>query len=284
MLKTMYRNRFLFSFIIALLVLFNVSNTQAQAYKFGQGWSLGVSVGTTKFHGDLSDAGSSFMNKTPFSSYFYKERRLAGLFIVEKAISPYWGIRGMVLKGTLESSKLSENAYFEANYFDYTLSLTLDFTNIFLGAEDIRDYRLYGFVGMGLSHSSTLKYDMTSGKIISGRQDQKNMVESVGPIGLGFSLFSSQIFSINFESSLHIVHTTKLDRTPVPETKFEAVGFISLGIVYNFLPGDGSVHNRNSYTGRSDDASIRAFNKRRRVVMRTSQNHKAFKKKRRKRR
>jgi len=283
MLKTMYRNWFLFSFIVVLLVLFNVSNTQAQAYKFGQGWSLGVSVGTTKFHGDLSDAGSSFINKTPFSSYFYKERRLAGLFFVEKAFSPYWGLRGMVLKGTVESSKLSENAYFEANYFDYTLSLTLDFTNIFLGAEYIRDYRVYGFVGMGLSHSSTLKYDMTSGKIISGRIDQKNMVESVGPIGMGFSLFSSQMFSVNFESSLHIVHTTKLDRTSVPETKFETVGFISLGIVYNFLPGDGSVHNRNAYTGRSNDASIRAFNKRRRVVMRTSRNKRAFKKKRRRR-
>ena len=264
---------------IFLFFFFSFSiNSLAQSYRFGQGWSVGGEVGFTKFHGDLSESGSNFLYKTPLSSYFYTERRFAGAFIVEKAFSPYWGLRGMLFSGMLESSQKEANAYFEAKYFDYTLALTLDFTNIFLGPNWDRDYQIYGFVGMGLSHSSTLKYDMTTDKIISGREGQNNMVESVGPIGIGFSLFSTQIVSINFESSLHVVHTTKLDRTPVKDTKFESVGFISLGVVYHFLPSDASMGHKNPYSGRSTDPAIREFNKRRRVVMRTNRNHRAFKK------
>lgn len=277
-------NSLCLSFFI-LFFLFSLSiKSSAQSYRFGQGWSVGGQVGFTKFHGDLSEAGSSFLNKTPFSSFFYTERRLAGAFVVDKAFSPYWGLRGMLFSGMLEGSNKEANAYFEAKYFDYTLSLTLDFTNIFLGPNWDRDYQIYGFIGMGLSHSSTLKYDMTTGKIISGREGQKNMVESIGPLGIGFSLFSTQVVSINFESSLHIVHTTKLDRTPVKDTKFESVGFISLGVVYHFLTSDASMGHKNPYSGRSTDPALREFNKRRRVVMRTNRNHRAFKKRHHKRR
>ena len=278
-LKFKHIDKWIFFRLFTVFFLFACSmNSFAQSYRFGQGWSVGGQVGFTKFHGDLSDAGTSFLNKTPFSSFFYTERRFAGAFVVDKSFSPYWGIRGMLFSGMLESSQKDANAYFEARYFDYTLSLTLDFTNIFLGTNWDRDYQIYGFIGMGLSHSNTLKYDMTTGKIISGREGQKNMVESVGPIGIGFSLFSTQVVSINFESSLHIVHTNKLDRTPVKDTKFESVGFISIGVVYHFLPSDAAMGHKNPYTGRSTDPAIQEFNKRRRVVMRTNRNHKAFKK------
>ena len=267
-----------FSFFIFFL-LFSVSlNTNAQIYSAKDGWSIGIAGGATKFHGDLSDKGSSFINGTPFSSFFYTERRFAGSFYVEKMISPYFGVRGILLNGTVMSSQKSVNQYFEADYFDYTLSLTLDFTNIILGPKRSRDYRVFGFVGMGLSHSRTVKYDMTTNAIIGGNGSKNKMIETVGPVGLGISFLSSQMFSFNFESSLHIVHTNKLDGTPVGSTSFEKVGYISFGVVYNFNRGDGHGRNSNSYEGRSDEQALKEFNKRKRVVMRTNQNRKSFKK------
>jgi hypothetical protein len=276
----MKRSKSINSLIIFLALFMYSWNTYAQVYSFTKGWSVGLAAGATKFHGDLTDR-SSFLDETPFSAYFYKERKFAGTFVLEKAISPYFGIRGMILYGSIESSQKASDEYFEADYFDYTLNLTLDFTNIILGPDGLRDYRVFGFVGMGLSHSSTIKYNSTTGKIVSGRIGQKSMIETIGPIGIGFSLFPNRVVSYNFESSLHIVHTNKLDRTPVVGTIFESVGFISLGVVFNLYPSDAHVRNRNSFEGRSNDPSIRAFNKRRRVVMRTRRNRKAFKKQRR---
>jgi len=273
----MNRSKPIISLFVFLALFVYSQNTYAQVYNFTKGWSVGLAGGATKFHGDLTDR-SSFLDETPFSAYFYKERKFAGTFILEKAISPYFGIRGMILYGSIEGSQKASDENFEADYFDYTLNITLDFTNIILGPDGLRDYRIFGFVGMGLSHSNTIKYNTTTGKIVSGRIGQNNMVETIGPIGIGFSLFPNREVSYSFESSLHIVHTNKLDRTPIVGTTFESVGFISLGVVFNLFPSDAHVRHRNSFEGRSNDPSIRAFNKRRRVVMRTQRNRKAFKK------
>ena len=137
--------KFYTSIIVFLFLIGFSFSSNAQSYGFAQGWSVGIAAGATKFHGDLSDK-SSFIDVTPFSAFFYKERRFAGTFILEKAFSPYFGVRGMLMNGTVEGSQKSVNQYFEADYFDYTLSLTLDFTNIFLGTNWERDYKIFGFV------------------------------------------------------------------------------------------------------------------------------------------
>lgn len=282
-------------FLIISIILISLGmsmNTQAQPYGISKAWRIGAGVGATKFYGDLTDNANSFINNTPFSKYFYQDRKLGYSFFLEKSLNPYFGIRGMFFGGKIKSTQESSKQYFEANYFDYSLSLTMDFTNMIFGDDDGRSVRFFGFAGIGLSESRTWKYDMNTGNIIAtnGFGEPKRegeplspMTEMVYPIGLGVSLFANEDFNLNIEGHLHMVSTNKLDATPVPGTKIEMVGFISVAVVYNFSMngfgrrGSGS----QTFEGRSNDPSLREFNKRKRVVMRTKYNKNSFKKRRR---
>jgi len=282
----------IFKFILTILVLstsFISKPVQAQTYRLSQQWKIGAYIGATKFYGDLTDNSNSILNNTPFSSYFYQDRKVAGSFYIEKWINPYVGIRGMFFGGELKSTQESSKQYFEANYFDYSLAMSLNFSSMIWGPDNNRNLSIYGFGGIGLSESRTWKYDMNTGKIIAtnGFGDpnheggaRKPMTEMVFPVGLGISLFASNPLSVNIEGHLHYVTTNKLDATPVDGTTFETVGFISIGLVYSFnisgLRFGGG--NYRTFEGRSNDPALREFNKRKRVVMQTKMSRKAMKK------
>jgi hypothetical protein len=289
MQRSFYRFLTISVFVLSLSVAIS---TSAQPYGLGKAWRIGAGLGATKFYGDLTDNTNSFINNTPFSKFFYQDRKLGYNFILEKSFNPYFGIRGMFFGGKIKSTQESTKQYFEANYFDYSLSLTMDFTSMIFGPDDGRSVRFFGFAGIGLSESRTWKYDMITGNIIAtnGFGEPKNeggprrpMTEMVYPIGLGVSLFANEDFNVNIEGHLHMVTTNKLDATPIEGTKIEMVGYISVGVVYNFSMngfgrrGGGS----QSFEGRSNDPSLREFNKRKRVVMRTKYNKNSFKKRRR---
>jgi len=279
---------------LILIVLFQFNSTEsiAQRYSFDRGWSAGTGIGSTKFYGDLSDNTNSFMNNTPFSKFFYQDRKFGGVFFLEKAFSPYLGVRGMLFGGKIKSTQESTKQYFEGNYFDYSLSLTFNISSMIFGPDNGQFTRIYGFAGIGMSESRSLKYDMITGNIIAtnGYDEPKHaggarrpMTEIVYPFGLGVALFANEDFNVFIEGQLHMVSTNKLDATPVEGTNFETVGFISLGVVYNFsISGFGRrSRGHQSFEGRSNDPALRAFNKRKRVVMRTKYNKKAFKRRRR---
>ena len=278
--------------ICFFLVSISISTiSSAQSYGFDKGWRVGASIGITKFYGDLTDNTNSFLSNTPFSKFFYQDRKLGGSFIIEKSFNPYFGLRGMFFGGKLKSTQESSKQYFEANYFDYSLALTMDFSSMIWGPDNGRSIRFFGFAGIGLSESRTWKYDMNTGEIIAtnGFGKPKNeggarrpMTEMVYPIGLGLVLFAAEDFNLNIEGHLHIVSTNKLDATPVEGTNFEMVGFVSVGVVYNFsMSGFGRRGGYRTFEGRSNDPALREFNKRKRVVMRTKYNKNSFKKRRR---
>jgi len=265
------------------------SHVQAQSYRLSQKWKMGAYIGSTKFYGDLTDNTSSILNNTPFSSYFYQDRKLGGTFYIEKWLNPFFGLRGMLFGGTLRGSQEASKQYFEASYFDYSLALTLDFSSLIWGPDNGRNVRIYGFGGLGLSESRTLKYDMNTGKIIAtnGFGDPKHdggprraMTEMVFPVGLGLSIFSSKTISVNIEGQLHFVTTNKLDATPVDGTSFETAGLIAIGLVYNFNMNGLRIGGGNyrTFEGRSNDPALKEFNKRKRVVMQTKMSRKAMKK------
>jgi len=263
----------------------------AQLYDFSRGWKVGAGVGATKFYGDLTDNTNSFIKNSPFSKFFYQDRKFGYYFTLEKSINPYFGLRGMLFFGKVKSTQESTKQYFEANYFDYSLSLTMDFSTMVWGPDRSRNTVIYGFAGVGLSESRSWKYDMNTGNVIgtNGFGEPKReggarrpMTETVFPIGLGLSLFSSEDFNLVTEAHLHMVATNKLDVTFVDGANIETVGLISVGFVYNFsISGFGSRGGHQSFEGRSNDPALREFNKRKRVVMRTKYNRKSFKKRRR---
>ena len=278
----------LITFIMSMVAS---TGAYAQFYGFNKGWQVGVGVGSTKFYGDLSDNTNSFIKNTPFSKFFYQDRKFGGLFFLEKSINPYFGVRGMLFGGEIKSTQESTKQYFEGNYFDYSLSLTFNFSNMIFGRDNSRFTRIYGFAGIGMSESRSLKYDLVTGNIIAtnGYDEPKHaggarrpMTEVVYPIGLGVSLFASEDFNLNIEGHLHMVSTNKLDANPIEGRSIESVGFLTITAVYNFgISGFGSRGGHRSFEGRSNDPALREFNKRKRVVMRTKYNRKAFKKRRR---
>ncbi len=280
--------KYLLFLITGLLLLISVE-IEAQTYRLSQRWKLGAYVGATKFNGDLTDNANSFMNNTPFSSYFYQDRKAAGLFYIEKWITPFVGVRGMYFSGKIQSTKESMKQYFKGTFLDYSLNLTLDFAALIWGPDNGRNLGFYGFGGVGLSQSQSERYDMKTDQIIgtSGFGEPKTSGKPVQPlnslvmpVGFGLSFFASQTVSVNMEFQLHFVKTNELDAYPVEGTNFERVGFISLGLVYNFdmsglMIGGG---NYKTFEGRSNDPALREFNKRKRVVMQTKMSRKAMKK------
>lgn len=277
-------------FIVFVLSLtFYSTQVSAQTYRLSQEWKMGAYIGSTKFYGDLTDNTSSILNNTPFSSYFYQDRKLGGAFYIEKWLNPYIGVRGMFFLGSIKSTQESSQQYFEGNYYDYSLALTLDFTSMIWGRNQGRLLSVYGFGGIGLSKSQSLRYDLSTNEILATngfgepKRDgggRRPMTETVFPVGLGISIFSSNPVSVNIEGHLHYVATNKLDATPVEGTNFESIGFISIGVVYNFSIKGLRFGGRNyqTFEGRSNEPSLREFNKRKRVVMNTKMNRKAMKK------
>lgn len=289
MRKVLYH---LLAVVILVLSLFISSESNAQRYSFDKAWTVGAGIGATKYYGDLTDNTNSIFSNTPFSKFFYQDRKFGGLFFIEKAFSPYLGVRAMLFGGKLKSTQESTKQYFEGNYFDYSLSLTLDFSNMIFGRDNSRFTRVYGFVGIGMSESRSLKYDMNTGNIIAtnGYDEPKHeggarrpMTEVVYPLGLGVAIFASEDFNLFFEGHLHVVASNRLDATPIDGTKYSTVGFISVGAVYNFSISSFGRRGRGYHTfeGRSNDPALREFNKRKRVVMRTKYNKRSFKKRRR---
>ena len=116
-------------------------------------------IGSTTFHGDVSDKTNSFMNNTPFSKYFYQDRKFGGGVYVDKMFTPYWGVRGTLLYAKMKSTKESSKIYFEGDLFEYSISGLIDFSNIFLGVDKYRVWNFYGFIGVGFTETRSILYD-----------------------------------------------------------------------------------------------------------------------------
>jgi len=283
--------RRLLVFVLAVFTLSGVSGLKAQrVYFFTEQWSVGLGVGASTFYGDLTDKTNRFFSNTPFSKYFYQDRQARAVFILEKKINIYFGVRGHLSYGNIKSTKESDKQWFKAHLFEYSLSGVIDFTNIFGGFSRYRAWSVYGHVGIGFTESRTWKYDMNTGALIGTNgfgQPKRDggkyvpMTETVMPIGLGFKYQFSKAFLMNIEMELHPIHTDKLDATISEDSWWEGYGLIWMGMTYNFsLPDHWQLGNRNPrYNGKSTDPAIKAFNKRKHTIMKTKSYKRSLKRK-----
>jgi hypothetical protein len=280
-LKTLYFSLF------SLLFLISIRVEAQQSYSFTQQWSIHGYLGATNFHGDMTDKTNSFLNNTPFSKYFYQDRRIGFGIYVDKMFTPYYGIRGNLLYTNMKSTKESDKIYFAGTSFIYTLSGLLDVGNLILGVDKYRVWNGYFFLGIGYSETQANAYDFLTGKqigstgyVISPRGGSfRRMTEVCVPLGIGVKYKIEKSTEVFAEITRQIVLTNKLDAYPVEGTKIESLGMINLGISYDFnLPSNWTAGGTPRYNGKSPDPSIRAFNKKKKVVMRTNAYKKATKK------
>ncbi len=275
-------------YIFILFITFIATTVNAQKqYKFANHWNTSFFVGATRFNGDVSDNANSFKDNNPFSKYFYQDRRMGMGIYLDKMFNPYFGIKGLFMYSTMKSTKESEKIYFKGNLFEYSISAVFDLTNAFLGIDKYRKYNVYAFLGVGLSEIRSELYDLNTDSVIAkvgytvkkeGRGPNR-LTEFTMPFGLGVRYNINKSFSVFGEFTSHVIFSNKVDAYPVDGTTSESLNMINIGVTYFFkLPGHWSISNRYvRHNGKSSDPSIRAFNKRKRVVMQTKANKKAMK-------
>ena len=250
-------------------------NITAQHYRFSNYWSVSPSFGVSSFFGDLSNKRNGFLKSTPFSKYFYEDRQLMVGLTLQKEINQYFGVRGNIQFGNIKSTDESVKLYFTSKMFEYSLLGTADLTNLILGIDRQRPWKLYGFLGIGLTESHTWKYNLLNDSLIQSSpmgegSSIPTMTESVLPFGLGFQYKILKNLNLTAEISRHYINSDKLDGVIYDGQKFEGFGYLGIGITYNFnfpshIGGKGS----SKYDGKSSDPSLRAYNKNKRVVMKT---------------
>jgi len=256
---------------------------------FDDGWSFSGFVGSSNFHGDLTDKTNSFMNNTPFSKYFYQDRKLGGGIYVDKMFGQVMGVRGILLYSGMKSTKESEKIYFQGDMFEYSIAAYSNLSNLILGYSRRRPWDIYAYMGIGFSETRSIAYDMNTGDVVgsTGYKVFKNgnferMTEVVVPVGLGATYSFTKQANIFIEFTRHFVHTDRLDGFPVDGTTVESLGLVNVGLTYNFrLPSHWQTQRNPRYDGKSPDRAIRAFNKKKHVVMKTKANKKALKRRKR---
>ncbi len=273
-----------FIFISTFLL---VNQTSAQShYRFTRHWNVSAYIGTSNFHGDVSDNTNSFRNSNPFSKYFYQDRRFGGGIYIDKMFNPYLGIRGSLLYTSMKSTKETEKIYFTGNLYSYTLSMVIDISNIFLGVDKRRPHQVYGFIGIGLSETRSELYNLLNDSLLQTvgyhvadeKAGEERLTELTIPVGIGYRYKFAKQFSVFGEITRQVVLSNKIDAYPIEGTMYESVGLINVGVTYYFrLPNHWTASRSTKYNGKSSDPSIRQFNKKKRVVMKTKANKRARK-------
>lgn len=179
---------------------------------------------------------------------------------------PVLGVRGQVSAGSLYGKRqptwwLNEMGYpgevwYRANLFDYTLQLTVNFSNLISGYNPDRLVDIYGIGGIGQVQWKTEAFDMATGTSIRqngfdppsqnpggpGTEDgfgDRTMVME-WPAGLGIAFHLSPKFELNLESELRFVDSDRLDnfKNGAMPIYRDMYSYTSLGLTYKFLSGD----------------------------------------------
>jgi opacity protein-like surface antigen len=271
---------------INLLVIVSLLAQAGKNYPFGKYWEFGVFVNTANFHGDLSENQNSFLNNTPFSSYFYQDRKFGGGILINKMFTPIWGVKGIFEYAQLAGRNEKLNARFQGDLFLYTTNVVFDWSNAFLGEDKYRKWSSYAYIGIGFSETRSNAYDLQSGiqigstgyKISKYGNGYQRMTETTIPIGLGATYKLNKSITLFFEWNRYFVNTNKLDAFVIESTRYESVGNLVLGATYKFdLPSHIVPNSNPRYNGKSPDPSIREYNKNNHVIMKTKANKKALK-------
>lgn len=241
-----------------------------------ENWGFGLHFGGTSFFGDLA-GNSGGLNNTPFSKYFYQDRRTMSGVVLEKWFAPYFGVRGFMGYGQIQGTKETSNAWFEANIFNYNLQAMVDLTNLFFGINRKRIVSVTGFIGIGFTESRTWKYSPVDGNLIgtNGFGSPKTpegkyipMTETVLPFGVLTSIFVANKLSLFVEASFNPINSDKLDATPNVNNSFisgiEGYSYFSVGAELWFGTG-GKKHFRRGgaqYSSRSGTSINSRFYKR----------------------
>ncbi len=201
-------------------------NTQFRGY-----WSVNLNGGTTLFWGDLRQNAliPVFKNEN--------EVKIGYGLIINRQISPIFGVRGQIMNGQLSGTKRSYNRYFIADIFETNINATVNLSNLFFQYKPQRLFSVYGMLGIGLTNWCTKVKVLGTHELVSENGCDNGLLErkkeTVIPVGLGVDFRLNDNWFLNFESTLHGVNSDEVDMKEA-KFKYDMYSYTSLGVSYKF--------------------------------------------------
>lgn len=236
-MKLLERN---FRMIFLVLSLLTAINAMAQkplrSYSLFNNWSIGLNAGPNLAVGDLPFAGTQMSNIT----FGYS-------FIIGKQVNKWLTVRAQALNGKLAGSgvyydtdfEAQSTAAFNADVFEYNLSLAFDISQLFNGYNPERALQLYGLAGGGLSNWKTLSYNTVNGVTLNGNGSgggsgvNGRTLEPVFPIGFGLNWKLNDFLKFHTETSLHTVKSDVQDGMQ-GGLKYDMAWYTGAGLTVDF--------------------------------------------------
>lgn len=220
---------------IALVILLSSLQLHSQITEekksFWSGWSVNINAGASLAYTDIDN----YRFYRVFSNN--SEWRLGYGIMLQKRVHPLMQLRGQFLYGELSGTKRRYNYWFEADYFETSLSGTLDLIGLF-GGSKVRLVNFYGMLGIGFTQWRTDLKTHDNNEPIGGNGNQGSGIggrtlEGVIPFGLGLDFNVSYHWNINVEASLRMVNSDLLDAKEAG-FQYDFYSYNFVGITYKF--------------------------------------------------
>lgn len=213
---------------------FNAKSQNAESGKILDNWSINVNGGLSLFWGDLRQ-----YNYYPVST-FENERNAGFGIILTKRLNSIFELRGQLIKGNLSGTKRNISRYFEAQFTEYNINATINFSRLIYGDEPCRKLNLYGIGGIGFLDFRTVKrglgsnnYVASRGYSANGTEKEKMTTETTIPFGFGAKFRLDSRFELNFENIWSITNSDLVDVTR-GGYEYDISTYTSLGLTYKF--------------------------------------------------
>lgn len=237
--------------ILFILVAFACSlNLSAQSYiktsSFRSYWQFNANAGTSIFFGDIKQ-----YQIAPVSNY-ENEWRFAGGALLNKQVSPIFGIRGQFLYGNVAGTRRERNLFFESNYLEFNLNTTIGIRNMFTKYKSTQVWNVYLVIGAGITNFRTELYDLQTKKLVgrqgySGKSFGGRALQGMIVGGIGLDLRLSDRININLETAHRVLGTDELDATS-GGFKYDIYNYSSFGISYKFGGNSKKMKSNENYS------------------------------------
>ncbi|MCB0806378.1 MAG: outer membrane beta-barrel protein [Bacteroidales bacterium] len=226
-------------FIIPVALLSQNANREEGSDKLYYQWYINLNGGITQSFCDIQ-SGSFHLDQLQGDAIAPSFGARLG-----KHISPVFGIYGSFMTGKLQGFNDDRQLEFETDInYDAILGGTLSFSNLIFGYKP-RLVNVYGTAGLGLASFTPTTYQRIDGErgprvfdildpaTAEDKTEINNTTEAMYPVGIGVDFRINNRWDINFESTLRLFDSDKLDGY-ISGNKNDAYYYTSLGVGYSF--------------------------------------------------
>ena len=214
--------------VIGLVFVSTVTKAQSKSY-----WEVNINGGPSIFFGDIKQ----YMI-VPVSENENSWRFAAGLQL-GRQLSYVFGVRGQALYGQVAGTRREWNRYFQSDYIETNLNLTVNLNNIFGKKRSDRFFNVYLITGIGLTQYNTTVYQLGTNKVLAkvgngaGKGINGRTLEGILTVGMGADFRITDNFHINLESAHRGMNSDAFDHWE-NGFPFDIYNYTSLGLSWRF--------------------------------------------------